>query len=345
MWFPSAFLILLPLLTRLQATLAIPLDASLNQSQSNLGMDHKLKCYNPGTFDPHRGLIPVDYHRCLPLLNDMLAVPGAQFRDKHASTEGDLPVFQNDGCLIDLTWAPNTQVVEAFSIMEMAVAAAVTIKGCIEIGGHVRRGGVGWITRYELFRVEVRSPLPSRASNLRISNASSSLDPSASGIIGSSAGSALERRSSLDTEATSSFMPSVNTDSVNTTDPASAFSFHCHTSPLPGTDVGEIPPGDCYYLFYEQLNLHNVLARRAMYGLNPRPEVYFGKCHLNVKGTSTHSTDRFGTADVITMAARIVNKCYEDTYEYALYGGISSVGRSNEFTCEIFTPISYPTGG
>ena len=356
MCFLPALLVLLPFLTHLQAALAIPLldrslnsiialYASLNNSQINLEIDHKLECYNPKTFGPRQALMPVDYHRCLPLLNDMLAKPGAQRGDRHATTEGDLPSFQNNGCMIDLKWPPNTHVTEVFSLMEMAVAAAVTIKGCIEAGGYARRGGLGWITRFEVFRVEVRSPMPPRPSNAGITNATSSFDPSASGIVTSSTGSALEERSAPDTEATSSFTPPIKTDSLNTSDQASTNTFYCHKSPHPGTHVGEIPPADCYYLFYEQLNTPNVMVRQPMFGTHPRPEVYFGKCHLKFKGTSAHSRESIRAAEVITVAARIVNRCDGDTYEYTLYGGVSSVGRTNGFTCEIWTPIYHSIGG
>ena len=137
-----------------------------------------------------------------------------------------------------------------------------------------------------------------------------------------------------DIEARSSFTPPVKIDSVNTLDQASTNALKCHKSPQPGTYVGEIPPADCYYRFYEQFNMPNVMVRQTMSSTHPQP----------VQGTSTHSSDLIRVAELITVAARIVNKCARDTYEYTLYGGWS-IGRTNSFMCDIFTPIYLLIGG
>lgn len=117
----------------------------------------------------------------------------------------DIPSFENSGCLIDVRWLPDTHPVDRFTLEEMTIVAAVTIKGCVESGGYVRRGGVGWMTPYEKFWVEVRGPSPR------------SID-AGGGTMLLSTGTALEERSLPDTTATTLISPYQYTSPVNATD-------------------------------------------------------------------------------------------------------------------------------
>ena len=233
---------------------------------------------------------------------------------------------------------------DRFSLEEMAIAAAVTIKGCVESGGYVRRGGVGWITPYEKFWVEVRSPLQ------RGIDAGASAKNATSGTMALDSGSALEERSLPDTKAATALaLPYRDTDSVNATTDLVLPSSHslnsssslsdflrCAQPHVVGTDMGYIPQLDCYHLFYEQLNHPDIYTRKAMQGLNPGPEVNYGRCYLEVRGFSEESVGTMPLVDAITAAARIVKDCYGNTYAGVLFGGTAAVRRGDGFLCGIY---------
>ena len=348
------------LLAHLQPIFAIPLDtplnsvialaASHNNTQTKLAVfNHELKCYSPGTFGPRRGLVPVNYLNCLPLLNEMLTSPTPTQRTKYTTASVDFPLFQNSGCLIGVRWPPNTHPVDRFTLEEMAIAAAVTIKGCIETGGYVRRGGVGWITPYEKFWVEVRSPSPHYGIDAGGSaNATSTLSGT---VTLSTGGRALEEQRSLpDTKATTLISPyQDNTNSVNattdlilpsphSTNSSSSLSdfLRCAVPRVIGTDIGYVPQLDCYHLFYSQLNHPDVYTNKAMRGLKPTPQVNHGRCYLEVRGSSERSVATMRLVDIITAAARIVKDCYGRVYEGILFGGTTAVKGGDEFICGVF---------
>ena len=321
----------------------------LNDTQLTV-FNHELKCYDPGTFGPRRGLVPVDHLDCLPLLNEILTSPNPTERTRYTTTSVDFPSFENSVCLIDFRWPPNTHPMDKFTLEQMAIAAAVTIKGCIETGGYVRRGAVGWITPYEKFWVEVRSPVLRYGIGAgKSANTTSILGPPVNGTMTLSTGRALEEQRSLpDTKAlTLTSAPYQDMNTVNATDlilPSSHSTnssslsdfLHCTVPHVIGTDIGYVPQLDCYYLFYEQLNHPDVYTNKAMWGLKPRPVVNHGRCFLEMRGSSERSVSTMRLVDIVTAAARIVKDCYGKIYEGILFGGTTAVKREDEYTCGVF---------
>lgn len=155
-----------------------------------------------------------------------------------------------------------------------------------------------------------------------------------------STGSALEERSFPDIKPTNLVLPSQKTHPVKATDLILP-SHSINSSPLSdlllcakpliiGTDTGYIPQLDCYYLFYEQLNVPDVYTSKAMQALMPRPDISHGRCYLKVRGFSERSVATLRSVDTITAAARIVEVCYGEAYEGVLFGGSAAMRRGDQ---------------
>lgn len=273
----------------------------------------------PVCIDPTRAresdLERVDYHDCIPVLNEILLDPNVNHENQYDATNAyQVRIFRT--CSIALR--PRLQVgTDIFWGYQIATAAAAAVQSCVE-DSLDPYGGLVFTTPRRYFYAHVRS---------------------------SRDRSTVEAFSTVTSEKASSRSPVLSTNSTNATllapDPWTAIPT-CQISQISNQYLYPVRVLDCYYLFYSILTSPTLERLITMRGLSPVSYERYGTCNLQLRGFSAVSADAIRYVALLLGAVSIVQTCLVESS--LVLGGAVSVGTRGQYFVRIFNPVEGTMG-
>lgn len=255
---------------------------------STLAVEPAPSCYAPQALRP-RVVAPVVLEDCYLIIFGYLVDPIVSLISEH--TKG---LLKNQGdCTTGFypsTIVP-TDLIDKFSLLDLAIAAARIIRLCI-IGSRVNVGGSLDVGPKRKFKQIVFNPVETASRTLL------DLVPSPQKTATSSALATLPPPSS------NLALPSSSNSSTSLAETLDAgiTCFEVHTTPaIVGTD--------CLYLFFYLLAQDRVKSPQSRSGTGSLPVYRRDQCMLTLSATRPTSLDYIRLSDIIIAAARMLYEC------------------------------------
>ena len=274
----------------------------------------------PVCVDPTRAresdLERVNYHDCIPVLNEILLDPNVNHENQYDATDAyQLRFFRT--CSIELR--PRLpDGIDVFWGYQIAIAAAVAVKNCVE-DSMAPYGGLVFTTPERSFYAQVKS----------------SKDHST--VEAFSTVTSSERASSRDL-----LLPNSSTNATLLIPAPWTAIPTCQISQVPNQYLYPVKFLDCYYLFYSILTSPTLEHPTTMRGLSPISYQRYGTCNLQLRGHSAVSADVIKYVALLLGAVNIVQTCLVESS--LVLGGAVSVGSRGQYVVRIFNPVEETMG-
>lgn len=274
----------------------------------------------PVCVDPSRAresdLERVNYHDCIPILSEILLDPNVDHENRYDSTD----VYQGRFFrTCSITLHPRlADSVDVFWGYQIAIAAAIAVKNCVEDSANPY-GGLVFTTSRSSFYAQVRnvrdqSTLQAFAEVISTANASFG-----------------------------DFVLSANSTNATllTPKPTTATAV-CQVSQVLNQYFYPVKVLDCYYLFYKILTNPSLERLIRLRGLSPISYEQYGTCTLQLRGFSAFSADAITYVALLLGAVDIVQTCV--VQRSFVLGGAVSVGSRGQYSVSISNPFEEKVG-
>lgn len=275
----------------------------------------------PVCIDPTRAresdLERVNYHDCIPVLNEILLDPNVNYENQYDATDAYQVRFLR---ICSIALRPRLpDGTDVFWGYQIAVAAAGAVKNCVE-DSMDSYGGLVFTTSIRSFYAQVRNARD-HSTVEAFSTVSSSENASYGDLL-------------------------LSTNSTNATllipDPWTAIPT-CQISQVSNQYLYPVKVLDCYYLFYSILTSPTLERTIIMRGLSPIGYKRYGTCNLQLRGLSAVSADAIKYVALLLGAVSIVQTCLVESS--LVLGGAVSVGSRGQYFVRIFNPVEETMGG
>ena len=320
-------------------------------------------------------LARINYEDCIPILNEILLDPDVKRRKEYT---GGTPYLSRALRTCAITLA--TQISggkDMFWGYQIAIAAAVTVKNCVE-DSLDRYGGIAWTTSRKIFYAQVMDSnhenvalhediLPNAKSSEPFTSASFP-DPLVSFTTNSTSNLLYplpDRTASPPACQTAqyvfsdSMLPLLNQilsletylGSFHSLDEFQGSSYFLKQARLTPKSSSRPPHQtllplniqDCYHLFYILLNNPRIEHITILRGVSPLDFAAYGTCVVQIVGHSRQSAEAFKFVEVLLGAVGVVQLCL--VQGGLLVGGLGGVGSRRQYYVRVYNPWEEGMGG
>ncbi|CAD6584834.1 MAG: hypothetical protein ASARMPREDX12_001764 [Alectoria sarmentosa] len=271
-------------------------------------------------------LARINYEDCIPILNEILLDPDVKRRKEYTGGTPSLSRALRTCAITLATAIPDGK--DIFWGYQIAIAAAVTVKNCVE-NSLDRYGGLAWTTSRKIFYAQVMD------SNHEKVTLHEDILPNA-------------KNSEPFTSASfpAPFIPFITNSTSNLLSPLpgrTASPPACQTVQPPHQTLLSLDIQDCYHLFYVILNNPGIEHPTILRGASPLDFAAYGTCVVRIVGLSPQSADTFKYVEILLGAVAVVQECL--VQRGLLLGGLVGVGPRRQYYVRVYNPWGEGMGG